>query len=53
MVVSGLSTTTTTTTTTTPTPIPHHSIFYRLDALRDTQPTGSKHRKAQAGHLLK
>jgi len=30
-----------------PAPAPHHSIFYRLDALRGTQPTMSKHwRKA-------
>jgi len=24
-------------------PAPHHSVFYRLDALRATQPTASKH----------
>jgi len=26
----------------TTTPIPHHSVFYRPDALPDTQPTASK-----------
>jgi len=25
-------------------PVPHHSIFYGLDALPDAQPTVSKHR---------
>jgi len=25
------------------TPVPHHSVFYRPDALRATQPTASKH----------
>jgi len=24
-------------------PVPHHSVFYRLDALPATQPTTSKH----------
>jgi len=24
-------------------PVPHHSIFYRPDALPDAQPTASKH----------
>ena len=32
----------------TPTPAPHHSVFYRPDALPAAQPTVSKHWKAKA-----
>ena len=30
------------------TPVPHHSVFYRLDALPGTQPTASKHWRLSA-----
>jgi len=33
-------------------PAPHHSVFYRLDALPSAQPTASKHRKHNTRTLI-
>ena len=33
------------------TPTPHHSIFYRPDAILDAQPTVSKHKKTKSTYI--